>query len=303
MPLEKTRRAAFLLLLAALPLVGGARGETAACRPPGQWFAPGGAPVADDPLAWLAEREVVLLGESHDSPLDHHWQYAMLKALHARHPDMAIGFEMFPRRARPALERWVRGESSDAEFLAEADWSRVWNMDSRLYMPLFRFARERGIPMLALNVERGLVKRIGAAGLAAVPPEQREGVGPAAPLEPGHRDALGAVFAAHDFLVEKGVRFEHFLEAQQFKDRAMAEALAAHRAAHPNRLVVGILGVGHLLNGHGVPRQLRALGQQGVAALATWPADRACADIPAGYADLLYVVPTPIPPYLDAAPR
>jgi predicted metalloprotease with PDZ domain len=83
------------------------------------------------------------------------------------------------------------------------------------------------------------------------------------------------------------------MEAQQFKDRAMAEVMDAYLGTHPNALVVGIMGAGHLLEGYGVPNQLRALGRQRIAALATWPADRDCHAVAAGYADLLFVVPAP----------
>jgi len=292
------RQLSFVLLAAAMLAGGHARGEAAhaVCGQPGQWFTPGSGInhflPPTDAFARLAGREVVLLGETHDSLNDHRWQYAMLNALYARQPDLAIGFEMFPRRVQPILDRWVRGELSEADFLAQADWDHVWDMDPRLYLPLFQFAREHRVPMLALNVESSLVKRIGAVGLDAVPAGQRQGVGQPAPLPVDYRDELKAIFAAHAFLSEKGMRFEHFMEAQQFKDRAMAEVIDAYRNSHPNALVVGILGAGHILNGHGVPQQLRALGQQRIAVLATWPANLVCHDLAAGYADMLFVVPS-----------
>ena len=294
---KRWRQAWFIPLAAAMLASGPARGEASPCAQPGRWFRPGGDVVStSEAFTRLADREVVLLGESHEALNDHRWQYAMLNTLYASHPDMAIGFEMFPRRVQSVLDRWVRGELSEADFLAQADWDHVWGMDSRLYLPLFQFAREHHVPMLALNVEHGLLKQIGASGLAAIPAGQREGVGQPAPLQADYRDELAVVFEAHAFLVEKGVRFEHFMEAQQFKDRAMAEALDAYRNTHPNSLVVGILGAGHLLNGHGVPRQLRALDRRRVAALATWPANMDCGDLAAGYADLLFVVPATTQP-------
>ncbi|MCK7515243.1 MAG: ChaN family lipoprotein [Desulfobacterales bacterium] len=72
-----------------------------------------GAPPA--PLvAAMAQREAVLLGEQHDDADHHRWQLQMLAALHAQRPNMVIGFEMFPRRVQPALDRWVAGELHDA---------------------------------------------------------------------------------------------------------------------------------------------------------------------------------------------
>ena len=66
---------------------------------------------------------------------------------------MVIGFEMFPRRVQPALDRWVAGELTEAEFLQQAEWGKVWSMPAELYLPLFHFARMNRIPMLALNID------------------------------------------------------------------------------------------------------------------------------------------------------
>jgi hypothetical protein len=90
--------------------------------------------------------------------------------------------------------------------------------------------------------------------------------------------------------------FAHFMEAQQFKDRAMAEAMHGYRQTHPTTLVVGIMGAGHLRGGNGVPLQLRDLGQEKTAVLATWPADMDCTDLSPGYADLLFVIPASTQP-------
>jgi hypothetical protein len=48
-------------------------------------------------------------------------------------------------------------------------------------------------------------------------------------------------------------RFARFVRAQQFWDRAMAEAIAARR---DGRLVVGIMGSGHVAYRDGVAFQL-----------------------------------------------
>jgi predicted metalloprotease with PDZ domain len=65
----------------------------------------------------------------------------------------------------------------------------------------------------------------------------------------------------------------------------------AYLKAHPKTLVVGILGAEHIRGGFGVPHQLRDLGRQRIAALATWPANQDCRDLAAGYMDMLFIVP------------
>lgn len=272
-----------------------AQESTAACGQPGQWFLPVG-PIASPIAAFtlldrLTAQQVVLLGETHDRADDHRWQLDVLTALYGRRPDMAIGFEMFPRRLQPVLDRWVAGELSEAEFLKRVDWDGVWGYDAQLYLPLFQFARQHRLPMLALNVERSLVKQVSAHGWDAVPVIQREGVGRPAPPEERYRDTLKAVFEAHPVPQSGEGRFDHFVEAQTLWDRAMADVIAAHLRSNPQRLVVSILGAGHIHHGYGVPHQLKALGVTLQATLLTWPSDHACAELPPGLADALFVIP------------
>jgi uncharacterized iron-regulated protein len=39
---------------------------------------------------------------------------------------MVLGFEMFPRRVQPVLDRWSKGELSESDFLREVDWAQIW---------------------------------------------------------------------------------------------------------------------------------------------------------------------------------
>ena len=155
----------------------------------------------------------------------------MLAALHAQRPDMAIGFEMFPRRLQPVLDRWVDGQLGVREFLSQAEWEQVWNFPPQLYLPLFEFARINRIPMIALNVDQKLTRAIADKGWQGVPAAEREGVGRPAAALPAYRDLLRELHRSHlagRRQAGKGDNsFENFLDAQLAWDRAMAEALAA----------------------------------------------------------------------------
>lgn len=305
------RRLFLTVLAGTLPLLTHADPGSpvaTACLQPGQWLIPAGPPVpVPELLDRLARKPVVLLGESHDRADDHRWQLAMLDALHRRRPDLAIGFEMFPRRVQPVLDDWVAGRLDEDEFLKQSQWDRIWGFDVQMYLPLFRFARSHRLPMLALNVERDLIGQVRAAGFDGVPEAQREGVGrPAAPSLP-YRVELQAIYDSHPDMNGDGQdaagRFERFVEAQTLWDRAMAEVIARYRQGHPDTLVVGILGAGHLRHGHGVPHQLDALGQGDSASLMTWPSDRDCAEINPTLADVIFVIPPQPMPEPPPPPR
>ena len=86
--------------------------------PLGIWVDVMGGEPRGDAIAVLAERAIVLLGEEHDREDHHRWQLDTIAALHERRRAMVLGFEMFPRRSQPVLDRWSAGELSEAEFLA-----------------------------------------------------------------------------------------------------------------------------------------------------------------------------------------
>lgn len=278
---------------------------TADCIMPGIWIAPASRSVLahDRLMADMATRPVVLLGEQHDNAEHHRWQLHTLAALHGRHPNMVIGFEAFPRRVQPVLERWVSGELTSDAFLEEVEWDKVWGFDAGLYMPLFHFARQHRVPILALNVERGLVSKVGRDGFDAVPPGYREGVSQPAPPSSAYRQSLARVFGHKiqrdgspprqgemaEILADPA--FQRFVEAQLTWDRAMAEAMAGARNADEAALVVGILGRGHVEHRWGVPRQLADLGIGDAAVLLPAELSNDCAGVAPDLADAVFTVP------------
>ena len=289
--------------------------STPACVGPGQWAVPkpDGAVIqpGDALLAGLARQQVVLLGETHDDAEHHRWQLHTIAGLHALRPDMVLGFEMFPRRVQPVLDEWVAGRLGDADFLARAEWRQFWGYDAELYLPIFQFARMHRIPMQALNVERGLVSRVGDKGWAAIPAAEREGVTDpaAAPREYAvrlygsyleHRASEGHGAARPKEPDESDLAepaFRRFVEAMQVWDRAMAQGIAERLRGSSPPLMVAIMGSGHLRDGHGVPQQLRDLGVARVAVALPWGSSDGCAELRPGVADVVFgIEDRPQPP-------
>ncbi len=321
----KLAGASLALLACVMAAAPGRANEAAAaplsqaCRTAGAWLEPAtGRRLSSERLmASLAARKIVLLGEIHTSKEHHRWQLHMLAGLRAHRAALVVGFEMFPRSVQPVLDAWPMGDLSEAGFLEAARWNEVWGYDADLYLPLFYFIRQHRVPMVALNVDRALVRRVGKEGWRAIPPDAREGISDPAPATEAYRQRLARVYRAElahrkqrpakpvgdDQEIEaetaeipglstilESAGFQHFVEAQTTWDRAMAEALATARRANPEALVIGVMGRGHIEQGHGVPDQLAALGEKDVTVLLPVETGPDCEALEAGVADAVFLL-------------
>jgi uncharacterized iron-regulated protein len=310
------------LVIAGVSLAAAQAGAqtSAACSTYGSWIDGAGNTIdGKDLVRDLASRSaVVLLGESHTSPDHHAWQMQTVAGLRGRTDNMVLGFESFPRRLQGVLDDWVAGKLSAEAFLNAVEWRRVWGYDSALYMPLFQFARLNRIPMVALNVERSLVSRVGREGWAAVPQDAREGLTDPASASEGYLRELAAVQAMKRILqpgadpqtapsdpdeaaiaeAMKQPEFTRFVEAQLTWDRAFAQGIVDARRKYAGATVVAVLGSGHVAYGYGTPHQLKDLGVTGVTSLIPISVDNACTRVGKSFADALFT----LPPGGDEAP-
>jgi hypothetical protein len=120
-------------------------------------------------------------------------------------------------------------------------------------------------------------------------------VGEPAPAFAAYRTRLLEWFQRHPMGPTNAMdmpRFERFVRAQLFWDRAMAEVIA-HNRSQAQPLTVAIIGSGHIEYGDGVPRQLAALGIPNVGTALPWPADANCPVSEPPIADFLFGVAFP----------
>jgi uncharacterized iron-regulated protein len=283
-----------------MPLVAEAVTDEKLAHSRASWLCPqsGKLLAQADLMRAMARKRVVLLGETHDVAEIHRWQLHVTTYLHLLRPQMAVGFEMFPRRVQPVLDEWVAGEMDTATFIERSEWAQVWGFDPELYLPLFHFCRQQRVKMLALNCHRPLVTQVGKLGWDAIPIEERDGVSPAAPATDAYRRYLAAITGAFATSPERpAMASDRFVQAQQTWDRAFACRIADHlAAAEDDPLVIGIIGRGHLEYGHGTPYQLRDLGIENIAVLL--PTDRASHEAASlsGIAEAIFRLDTPEPP-------
>ena len=268
-------------------------------HPRATWLDPARGETLDENalLREMAARQVVLLGETHTVAEIHRWQLHVATLLRALRPNIAIGFEMFPRRVQAVLDEWIDGGLGTAAFLEKVEWQAVWGFDADLYLPLFHFCRQHRVKMLALNCHRPLVTRVGKEGWDAVPVEERDGLTPSAEATPAYRDYLASLGVGR--VAEQGAApliTDRFIRAQQTWDRAFACNIHAALQQPDPPLVIGIIGRGHLEYGHGTPHQLRDLGVSSIGVLLPTSDAQHVALRLKGIADAIFRLDEPDPP-------
>ncbi len=207
-----------------------------------------------DVLGDLADDRIVFVGETHNR-YDHHLvQLETLKFLHRRYGDVAIGVEWFQFPAQPHLDAYLAGTITEAQMLERTGYFERWRFDYRLYRPIIQYARENGIPIVALNAPAELTQKIGAEGLESLSTAERAQL-PAEYSAPGeaYTQRMREAFGMHS---TEGRSFDNFLAVMQTWDETMAARAAAYLVAHPGRRMAVFAGSGHVMYGEGIPDRL-----------------------------------------------
>ncbi|MBF0133979.1 MAG: ChaN family lipoprotein [Magnetococcales bacterium] len=241
----------------------------------------------------LARQRIILVGETHDDPEHHAVQKHVIAAMADRGGELAVAMEMFPRSMQPVLDQWSAGTLNEDEFLDQTSWYFTWGFDADLYLPILRLAKERHIPLLAMNIDRTIVSQVRMRGLESLEASIRKNLPPLAQPLPEYRRRLQEVFHSHPMMAAAGT-VDYFIDAQRVWDGVMAQAIADWSHRHPYGRVVGLAGSGHLLMKHGIPHQLAAMGlQDDTVVLLPWDGQ----DNPISYqaSDFVWGTPHPVP--------
>lgn len=203
----------------------------------------------------LATADVVFVGEDHHNEHHHVAQRRIAEALLARHPDLAIGLEMMQTDAQPIADKWVSGALALDEFRRETNWDRTWGFPLKLYKPILELARDRHVPLVALNAPESVVKQVRELGVDGLPPEVRARLPEMDLSNEAHRTWVKKAMGAHHAL--NAGRFERAYSIQVLWDETMAETTAktVSRSTPPRKMLV-FAGTGHLIRRMGIPSRV-----------------------------------------------
>jgi uncharacterized iron-regulated protein len=161
---------------------------------------------------------VIIVGELHDTA-PHHWmQLRVIQGLDEADATVAVGLEMFEAQQQYQLDRWLRGELSEKEFIPI--YLRNWNYDWNLYADEGLLQE---LPPVSCNVDKDYEEFIRRA------------------LESAHGHGTG---------------FQHFCEAQLVWDTVMAWHALKFLERNRDHHVVILAGSGHAWK-RGIAEQIR----------------------------------------------
>ncbi|MEG3639510.1 ChaN family lipoprotein [Magnetococcus sp. PR-3] len=218
----------------------------------------------------LSQFRVVLVGEQHDDPYQHNVQLQVIRALHQKHGQVAVGMEQFPRHLQPVLDRWSQGELTEDQLLDQTQWYFTWGMDPELYLPILRYVRDHKLPLLAINVKRSTIAQIREKGLENINEVTRQSLPKPAEAPEAYRTELTTIFESHIHSMMVKGSTDQFIEAQTTWDAVMADGLLKWAEKNPNGIAIGIAGTGHIEFGYGIAHQLKSRGLDQVASVIPW---------------------------------
>jgi uncharacterized iron-regulated protein len=205
--------------------------------------------------------DYVIVGESHTSSCDHMVQVKVIEALARTQDPPAIGLEMVPMDKQEALDDFEAGYLDLAQLPQALEWQRSWGYPFELYEPVFRAAREHGLPMMALNLPRDVIRDISAGGLDGLSPRQRDMLPPNIIAPPAaQEEVLEQSFAEHTIGDQQAPeeQKQRFFLIQSVWDTTMADRALQAKLQYMRPVVI-LTGTGHASHGWGIEHRLEIL--------------------------------------------
>ena len=208
----------------------------------------------------LSKSDIVYLGETHDSLADHQAQLEIIKKLYQNQKKIAIALEMFQRPYQEFLDRYLAGEITETELKTKTEYDQRWGFDWEYYAPILRFAKEKKLPLIALNTPTEISRKVSREGLDELTAAERQFIPPTAEIDlsnPEYRQMLLKIYQQHNHAGHGNSKgFDNFLLVQVLWDETMAERVAQFHQKNPQYKIVVLAGKGHIIYSYGIPQRV-----------------------------------------------
>jgi aminopeptidase N len=231
-------------------------GMTVFTRAPTRALQPTEVATLDDIMPKIASSRVIYVGEQHDRLAHHLNQLMIIKKLHEAGHKIAVGMEMFQVPYQSALNDYLAGKIDEPTFLQRSQYFNNWRLDYNLYKPIIDYVKAESIPLIALNIDQPITKKVARQGIHNLTDEEKL----ALPMEidvsnDRYQQDLYQVFKQHQEIFGDQ-NFEYFLQSQVLWDETMAQTAAQFMAQHPDTQLIILAGNGHIKYRYGIPNRL-----------------------------------------------
>ena len=222
----------------------------------------GSAATLDDMVTKLAGSRVIYIGERHDQFAHHINQLQIIKKLHETGQKLAVGMEMFRMSYQQTIDAYISGRMDERTFLKESGYFKNWGYDYNLYKPIIDYLKEKRIPIVALNIDRDITRKVAREGIYGLTDERKKQLPSALDFsDDQYRRDLNRVFPFHT--EESELReFNYFFQAQIIWDEGMAETAHRFMSENPDHRLVILAGNGHVRYKYGIPERLLRRNQK-----------------------------------------
>lgn len=208
----------------------------------------------------LSKQQIIYLGETHDSARDHQLQLEIIQELHKRRPNLTIAFEQFQRPFQSVLDDYLQGKITEAQLIENSEYEKRWGFPWALYAPIVQFAKQQQFPLIALNTPNEVTRKVSRQGLESLTLSDRRFIPPISSIQIGpdaYRDRIQKIYTEMHQGKGNSKGFNRFFEAQVLWDETMADRLAQAIEQTPDRLIIVLVGQGHLLYHDGIPNRVK----------------------------------------------
>ncbi len=208
----------------------------------------------------LARADVVVIGEYHGHQGSHLLQSRVQQELFRLRPAQVLTMEQFNLDHQQDLDRYLQGQSGEAEMIEDAD---AWANYRGSYRPLVEFARTHNTPVIAANAPAGIVRCVGRKGpdyLDQLPGDMRAQLPDEPFLDTGAYRAkfVEAITGSHgsgDPTLNE--RMNNSYKAQLLRDNTMASRILEARKHSPEAQILHLTGTFHSEEGLGTVALLK----------------------------------------------
>lgn len=197
--------------------------------------------------------DFIAFGELHKNMVGSRVQLELLTALAKQKRPLALAMEFFERNQQKDIDRYLASDISEEKFI---DWMGLGDAYKKNHRPLIEFCKANGIPVIAANTPRPLVKELRKLGgdytefLATLSEDDVLCVPESmTPLNEEEKKRFTKFMGGH------GPKNESFMVSMALWDDTMAESATKFRAENPEHRVMLIVGMFHVMNKAGTVRK------------------------------------------------